>query len=135
MVDRDVILGGDFNLSLGCAEVLGPKVVPDVLANYFIQSFTRRDLLDIDPVKLVLTWRNRRFGENRIAKRLDHFLVADWLAHEVELVRQWVGTGGISDHSPIFFEMRGRTRKPPSPFKFNSGWLKDSSFCDLVKKI
>lgn len=29
-------------------------------------------------------------------------------------------------------ELKGDLRKPPSPFKFNAGWLKDSSFTDLV---
>ena len=34
--DTEIILGGDFNLSLGASEIWGPRAVPDVLENYFI---------------------------------------------------------------------------------------------------
>ena len=37
--DRELVLGGDLNLSLGVSEVWGPKAFPDALANFFIQSF------------------------------------------------------------------------------------------------
>jgi len=131
----EVILGGDFNLTLGASEVWGPRAVQDVLKNFFIQAFARKDLLDILPPKLVPTWRNKRAGEQRVAKRLDRFLVTESLALGVEIVRQWVETGGISDHCPIFLEFRGRRRKPPSPFKFNSSWLKEEGFQSLVKEM
>lgn len=46
-----------------------------------------------------------------------------------------MGSGGISDHCPIFLELRGRRRKPPSPFKFNPSWLKEDGFHRLVKEL
>ena len=61
--------------------------------------------------------------------------MAELLALGVDLVRQWVGTGGISYHCPIFLEFRGRRRKPPSPFKFNPCWLKEEGFQTLVKEM
>ena len=85
--DTEVIMGGDFNLSLGASEVWGPRAAPDILANFFIQSFARKDLLDILPAKIVPTWRNKRAGDQRVAKRLDRFLVAESLAIGVDLVR------------------------------------------------
>ena len=42
---------------------------------------------------------------------------------------------GEYDHCPIFFEIQGRRRKPPNPFKFNPEWLKEHSFCKLVQDI
>jgi hypothetical protein len=48
-------------------------------------------------------------------------------------VRQWIGSGGESDHSPIWLVLDGGSIKPPSPFKFNASWLSDESFLDLVK--
>jgi hypothetical protein len=50
-----------------------------------------------------------------------------------ELIKKWIGCGGESDHSPIFFEILGGPGKPPSPFKFNPAWLKEESFQTLVK--
>lgn len=46
--------------------------------------------------------------------------------------KQWVDWGGESDHNPIILELKGTLRRPPSPFKFNATWLKDSGFISLV---
>jgi hypothetical protein len=43
------------------------------------------------------------------------------LVEEPILFRQWVGSGGESDHYPIFMEIAGTTKKPASAFKFNFG--------------
>jgi hypothetical protein len=92
-------------------------------------------LLDITPIKLSPTWRNKRIGEDYIAKRLDHFLISENLVESPLLFRQWVGSGGESDHHPIFLEVAGRSKKPAIPFKFNSSWLKEEEFLALVKEI
>lgn len=46
--------------------------------------------------------------------------------------RQWVGSGGISDHSPIYLELAGSTIKPRTPYKLNSSWLKDPDYLNMV---
>ena len=72
----------------------------------------------------------------RIAKRLDRFLVGDSIVMSRHLQsRQWVDWGGESDHNPIMLEIRSEVRKTPSPFKFNSAWISDPSFCELVKSL
>ena len=48
--------------------------------------------------------------------------------------RQWIGSVCESDHPPIFLEVVGSMRKPTIPFKFNSTWLKEASFHNLVKE-
>jgi len=63
------------------------------------------------------------------------FLVANILVDSLDLIIQWVKCGGESDHNPIVLELKGRGRKPPIPFKFNAGWLKDQTFVDLVHNI
>ena len=80
-------MGGDFNLTLGYFEVWGSRAVTDSLANFFIHAFARKDLLDIIPPKLTPTWRNKRAGNQRVAKRLDRFLVTEVLALGVDVVR------------------------------------------------
>ncbi len=93
----------------------GPRAHPDALANFFIQSFARKNLLDIVPPKVSPTWRNKRVGDQRVAKRLDRFLVAEVLANGVEVVRQWVGSGGISDHNPILSQELSTIKNLPTP--------------------
>ena len=53
-----LVLGGDFNFSLGHNEVWGPHAQVDSLAGFFVQKLVEKGLLDIEPVKLKLTWRN-----------------------------------------------------------------------------
>ena len=53
-----LVLGGDLNFLLGHNEVWGPHAQVDSLAGYFVQKLMEKGLLDIEPVKLKLTWRN-----------------------------------------------------------------------------
>jgi hypothetical protein len=80
------------------------------------------------------TWRNNRVGAERIAKHIDHFLVSEALIESQFHLRKWVGSGGESDHFPIFLELTKGMKNPASPFKFNVEWLKEESFTELVKE-
>jgi len=42
-----------------------------------------------------------------------------------------VGSGGHSEHFPIFFEVKKGPNNPPSPLKFNKCWLQEESFKNL----
>eukprot|EP00253_Pinus_taeda_P025512 PITA_25512 len=126
-----MILGGDLNLSPGRNEAWGPSAREDTLAEFFLNLFSENNLIDPAPVKLKPTWRNRRVGGDRIAKRLDRFLVLEPLLSRVPMIRQWVKEIGNSNHFPIFLEMTYPPPKPPAPFKFNPAWLQDPSFCKL----
>lgn len=117
--DQQVILGGDLNFSLGFSEVWGTHARADPLTSFFTQKMVECNLLDIEPIKLKPTWRNNREGEANVAKRLDPFLITDTLLENPLHLKQWVGYGGISNHCPIFLEIRKGSNKPPSPFKFN----------------
>eukprot|EP00253_Pinus_taeda_P034952 PITA_34952 len=66
-----MVVGGDFNFSLGRAEAWGPSAKEDPLSDFFFQALTDNKLIDPSPINLKPTWRNRRTGEDRIAKRLD----------------------------------------------------------------
>ena len=90
-----VIVGGDLNFSLGTTEIWGPKAIPDPLSDFFKSHLIQRDLIDLDPIKLNPTWRNKRVGEDRIAKRLDHFLIGEPISCSQSIqARKWVDWGG-----------------------------------------
>eukprot|EP00253_Pinus_taeda_P006972 PITA_06972 len=127
-----MVLGGDLNFSLGRAEAWGPSAREDPLTDFFSQAFLDKKLTDPSPTKLKPTWRNRRSGEDRIAKRLDRFLISEGLIQKVPLFRQWVEVWNF-DHFPIFLDLSFPPPKPPAPFKFNSSWLQDPSFVNLFK--
>eukprot|EP00253_Pinus_taeda_P033560 PITA_33560 len=129
-----MIMGGDLNFSIGRAEAWGPSAREDPLSDFFFNLITENNLIDPSPIKLKPTWRNRRIGEDQIAKRLDRFLLAESLSSKIPMIRQWVEEIGNSDHFPIFVDLTIPPHKPPAPFKFNSAWLQDPSFCNLFKE-
>jgi hypothetical protein len=114
--ERNLIMGGDLNFSLGEAESWGQRAHANVYSYYFCHKLGDSSLLYIVPTKLYPTWRNKRLGEEHIAKRLDHFLISTSLVESPLLFRQRVGLGGEFDHYPIFLEVAGNTRKPTIPF-------------------
>eukprot|EP00253_Pinus_taeda_P002838 PITA_02838 len=64
-----MIVGGDLNFSIGRAEAWGPSAREDPMSDFFHKALLDKNLIDPSPIKLKPTWRNRRTGEDRIAKR------------------------------------------------------------------
>ena len=85
---ENLIIGGDLNFSLGQAEVWGPHAKPDLLSDYFTRLLVDKGWLDVEPVILKPTWKNNRWGEGRVAKRLDRFLISERIMDNRHLVRQ-----------------------------------------------
>jgi hypothetical protein len=69
-------MGGDLNLTLNSREVWGEAAREDPQAEFFAHLFEELNLVDVEPVKLLPTWRDSRRGRAGISKRLDRFLVA-----------------------------------------------------------
>jgi len=69
-----LILGGDLNFALGEGESWGTSARPDPLIYFFNHMLWRIELINIPPIRLCSTWRNKRVGEDKIEKRLDHFM-------------------------------------------------------------
>eukprot|EP00253_Pinus_taeda_P029650 PITA_29650 len=131
---KNMVIGGDLNFSIGRAEAWGPSAREDPLTDFFLNMLSSNNLLDINLLKLKPTWRNRRIGEARVAKRLYRFLTNEELAAKIPMFRQWIEEGGLSDHFPIFLELSSPPPKSPAPFKFNSSWIQEESFINLFKQ-
>eukprot|EP00253_Pinus_taeda_P024074 PITA_24074 len=129
-LDR-IILGGDMNFSLGFRESWGSMAQVDSITKFMRSTLEQSDFIDIPMQKPLPTWRNKRVGAAALARRLDRFLLKGPLIHQLHFYKQWVGSGGISDHSPIMMEILGPHQKPKSPFKFNHLWIQDQSFTNM----
>eukprot|EP00253_Pinus_taeda_P025238 PITA_25238 len=127
-----IIIGGDFTFSLGYGESWGSMAQVDSITGYMTDLLDRHNLIDVPMNKPLLTWRNRRVGEAALARRLDRFIMKESLIQQLHHYKQWVGAGGISDHSPIYLEIAGPTQKPKAPYKFNHVWLQDPSYIRMV---
>ena len=47
--------------------------------------------------------------------------------------RQWVGSGGESDHHLVFFQILNGGAKLKTPFKFNPHWLENENLVNTLK--
>ena len=101
MDQENVILGGDLNLTLTMGEVWGKNARQDALSPYFLDLFAKRNMVDVTPLKLEPTWRNKRGGDQAISKILDHFMVEENLLNGNLILKSIVETGGNSDHRPV----------------------------------
>ena len=97
----NVIFGRYLNLTLMMSEVLGENARQDTLISFFMDFFERRKLVDVAPLKLEPTWRNRRGGAQAISKILDHFLVGENLFNGNVILQSRIEAWGIFDHRPI----------------------------------
>lgn len=76
----NLVVGGDLIFSLGMSKTWGPQARVDHLAYFFLKNIREGNLIDSNLIKITPTWRNKRVGEARVAKRLDRFLLNDDLA-------------------------------------------------------
>lgn len=132
---ENLIIEGDLNFSIGYGESWGTNAQVDMLTKTMEMLLDQHHLTDIPMIKPLPTWRNQRVGVAALARGLDRFLIKDSLIQKLSLYRQWVGFGGISDHSPIFVEISSPQKKLGAPFKFNSTWLKGPSYIQLVNDL
>lgn len=83
--------------------VEGVRTCP--LENFFSNIFVDLNLVDVEPLILVPTWRNYRRGSEAIPKRLDMFLVVGNILDEAARYKFWVRNGGFYGYCPSFFQI------------------------------
>ena len=128
-----LILGGDLNFSMGLSEIWGFRARSDSLSDFFTKILETYGLVNITPTVMLPTWTNRRVGTENICKRLDRFLILVDMLDFVYFFRQWVGSGGDSDHQPVFLQIINKGFQLKSPFKFNPHWLENEYLVKILK--
>ena len=116
METRNVLIGGDLNLTLSEKENWGISARRDDLSSYFANLFESMELVDIQLLKLMPTWRNNKSGDQAISKRLDRFMLSENLLSGSLIIRTWVEVGGLSDHLPVLLQIQNPQIKPAPPF-------------------
>ena len=74
-------------------------------------------------------------GEEVIGKRLYRFFISKNLLENVSIYISWVLLSNIYDHSPISLQFEQQPSEVNYPFKFNQTWIKDVSFCQMVREF
>jgi ribonuclease HI/exonuclease III len=131
----NIILGGDFNVTLAQDEKRGGSIVRDPAREWVEDIAAAWDLLDIKPTKGRYTWTNKRIGPGHIAARLDRFLVQSSFLVLGLKTNSEILPHSASDHKPIRLEIKKDQVKGPIPFRFSPNWINDKGFADIVTKV
>jgi hypothetical protein len=127
----NLILGGDLNFILSADEHWGGPFLPGPAEATYKEIIASNNLIDIQPIRLVPTWRNGRAGPDAIARRLDRFLVAEGLLSSFVAPSSWVEYPYLSDHAPILLQLLPTVRRL-TPFKFNHRLLTSDNYSAIV---
>ena len=95
---ENVVIGGDLNFTLGVHDIWGLNARSDPLVAFFKTLLRNLKLVDLDPQNIKPTWSNRRVGDDRVAKRLDRFLLSESLLEKDFQFKHWVDSGADSNH-------------------------------------
>eukprot|EP00253_Pinus_taeda_P023577 PITA_23577 len=92
-------------------------------------------MTDIPITKTQLTWRDNRIGEDSLPLRLNRFLIMEGLLNQGLVHRQWVGSGGISNHLPIYMEISGGRTPPTTTGHIVEGFAQNLNELKRLSKI
>jgi hypothetical protein len=103
------------------------------LKDFFSHWIEGNRLVDLEPLKLSQTWWNGRKGDFLVAKRLDRFLISEYLLENPWIFKSKLVVGGMFDHMPILLKIDKRGSNPPSLLKYNHAWLLEEDYRSLVE--
>src|SRR5699024_3442751 len=89
--------------------------------------------VDIEPLELRATWKNKKGRMDGVTRCLDIFLVHQALLDKLINFRSWVNTLRCLDHFSICVEIVMEYEKLKEPFKYNPYWLTKDEFQEVVK--
>ena len=62
-------------------------------------------MIDRIPIPMAPTWRRKHTGPNGVAKRIDQFLVSEYLIDTLSRYKLWVYISSLSYHSLILLQI------------------------------
>ncbi|XP_050241371.1 uncharacterized protein LOC126690300 [Quercus robur] len=129
------VIAGDFNEPLNSADKLGGREVSISRSLLLKECLDKCNMVDLGFSGSRFTWTNKRDAHVLIQERIDRFFVnIDWCTMYPE-ARVTHLTRCHSDHSPILLETNPTSwARQNRLFRFQSFWLSDSSFPQVVQK-
>ena len=122
------IVGGHFNMIRIVDEKKGGIRTPDQNMETFNEMITEQRLVDIPTINGIYTWNNQRRGKNKIASRIDRFLLSEQIMNWDVFVEEKIMPAIGSDHWPIRLEIDIKKNLGKKPFKFEAFWLRNPQF-------
>ncbi|XP_030924855.1 uncharacterized protein LOC115951891 [Quercus lobata] len=128
------LMAGDFNELLSTNDKLGGRPLIPSRVSAFKECLDFCNMADLGFQGPRFTWTNKNDLSSLIQERLDRFFAnPDWCLTYPEAQVSHLARC-LSDHCPILLELHPQnTFRLPRPFRFQSFWLSDSSFSNIVR--
>ena len=126
------VLGGDFNLISNLEEKKGGRRTMDKFQEAFSECLAQGPLVDVETGSGWFTWNNKCGGEYLVASHLDRFLVSENVMHSTRDILDDVLPTNGSYHWPINLSWDWSCSPRGKPFHFESFWMEQKDFKDLV---
>ena len=129
------VIAGDFNEPLVDGDKFGGRAVSVNRSLLFKECLDKCSMIDIGFAGPHFTWTNRREVQALIQERIDRYFVnPSWCLLYPE-ARVTHLTRCHSDHCPVLLEMQPGIRgEKKRPFRFQSYWLLDATFPEIVSQ-
>jgi hypothetical protein len=89
-------------------------------------------LIELSPYNMKFTWGNNQ--KNLVLAKLDIILISTEWDQAFPLVKVSGLAKGISDHSPLLFDLGENYSFGKNKFKFEKWWLQRKDFGEVVTK-
>jgi hypothetical protein len=135
-MNTEWLVAGDFNDILYATEKKGGAVASLRKCNLFRDRINNCQLLDLGAIGSKFTWRGPIYNNGcRIYERLDRALCnSNWRLRFPEAIVRVLMRVEFSDHHPLLICPYGSgVHNHAYSFKFESAWLVDDSYNDLVQ--
>eukprot|EP00253_Pinus_taeda_P032306 PITA_32306 len=131
--NSNIILGGDFNLTLHSNEKRGGCFSHDPCRTQLETITQDHDLVDVVPKNRRFTWNNRRLGKGNIMERLNRIWVNVTLLSSYSTAYVVVFSYSVSDHYPTTLVLETHCPLGPIPCKYSPLWSSFPSVEEIVK--
>lgn len=122
-------VGGDFNAVKFPEKRRNCQRISTSMS-HFSEIIEDLEVIDLPLIGGSFTWCGGL--NNRLASRLDHFLVSEDWENQFSGLLQSILPKPVSNHGPILLDCGG-IKKGKAPFKFENMWLKVEGFRELVR--
>lgn len=129
------VIAGDFNEPLSNEDKFGGRAVSNSRSFDFKECLDSCNMIDLGFSGPRFTWTNKREVRALIQERIDRFFVNPGWCTMYPDAKITHLTRCHSDHCPVLLESKPiNHRHLPRPFKFQSCWLADLSFPNIVSR-
>ncbi|XP_010687054.1 uncharacterized protein LOC104901201 [Beta vulgaris subsp. vulgaris] len=129
-----MIIIGDFNAVCHSNDRLHGTLITDAETEDFQQFLLQSNLIESRSTGSYYSWSNSSIGSDRVLSRIDKAYVnLVWLGMYAEVSVQYLPPG-ISDHSPLLFNLMTGRPQGGKPFKFMNVMAEQDEFLETVEK-